>query len=359
MSAAVPEAGAGPEAGAMPEAGAGPRVDAAVASVPKAELHCHLEGAARPELVRSLAREHGIDLSHVFDADGRYRSGDFSTFLATYDEVVEVFRRPEDYQALARDHYLWLAEQGAIYGEIFVSPSHANKLGFGWPTLVEAIVLGMHEARDASGGAGRGIEGRIVATGVRHFGPLDVEEAIETVLAHPHPTVTGFGLAGDERQHHAADFSRAFQMAREAGLGLTAHAGEHMGPESVTHALDQLGVGRVGHGVRAAEDPALVDRIVAERVVLEVCPGSNVALGVYDTPADHPFGQLWDAGARVTLNSDDPPFFHTDLAAEYAFGTDVAGLAREDLLEVTRTAIEVAFVDENTRAALLARVDGA
>ena len=325
-------------------------------TTPKAELHCHLEGAARPELVRSLARDHGIDLAHVFDADGRYRSGDFSTFLATYDEVVEVFREPDDYRALARDHYTWLAEQGAIYAEIFVSPSHAGKLGFGWPTLLEAIALGMREARDATGGEGHGIEGRIIATGVRHYGPLDVEEAAETVVAHPHPLVTGFGLAGDERQHHAADFSRAFQIARGAGLGLTAHAGEHEGPESVVHALDQLQVTRIGHGVRAAEDPALVDRIVAERIVLEVCPGSNVALGVYETAADHPFGQLWDAGARVTLNSDDPPFFHTDLAAEYAFARDVAGLAETDLLEVTRTALEAAFVDEATRARLLARV---
>ena len=320
-------------------------------SIPKAELHCHLEGAARPELVRRLAREHGIDLAHVFDADGRYVQGDFTTFLATYDDVVEVFRTPEDYGALALDHYTWLAEQGAIYAEIFVSPAHANRSGFGWPALVEAIVAGIDEARGA-----HGIEGRIVATGVRHFGPESVLEAARIVADHPHPWVTGFGLAGDERQHHVRDFAPAFDIVREAGLGLTAHAGEFAGPQSVVDALDWLKVGRIGHGVRAIEDEAVVDRLAAERIVLEVCPGSNIALGIYEEAADHPLGRLWDAGVRVTLNSDDPPFFHTDLAAEYAFAAEEKRLEEANLREITRTAVEAAFVDEATRARLLARV---
>ena len=325
--------------------------DFPILPVPKAELHCHLEGAARPELVRSLARKHGIDLAHVFTPEGDYLKGDFTTFLSTYDEVVEVFREPEDYEALAQDHFTWLAEQGAIYGEVFLSPSHGNKLGFGWPVLVEAVALGLEAAREA-----HGIEGRIVATGVRHYGPLDVMEAAETITRHPHPLVTGFGLAGDERQHHTAEFAPAFAMAREAGLGITCHAGEFMGPPSVEHALD-LGVTRIGHGVRAAEDPSLVDRIVAERIVLEVCPNSNLALGVYETADDHPLGLLWDAGARITLNSDDPPFFHTSLADDYAFARDRAGFSRDDLIEVTRTALEAAFVDDATRARLMGRLD--
>ena len=320
--------------------------------VPKAELHCHIEGAARPELVRSLARRHGIDLAHVFDADGLYRSGDFTTFLETYDEVVRVFREPEDYQALARDHYSWLAEQGAIYGEIFVSPSHAEKLGFGWPALVEALALGMREARDL-----HGVEGRIIATGVRHFGPARRGGGGRDRRAAPRtrwsPASAWPATSGSTTRPSSSAPSPS--RARPASAS-PPHAGEHMGPESVTHALDQLGVTRIGHGVRAMEDPALVDRIVAERIVLEICPGSNVALGVYETLSDHPFGRFWDAGARVTLNADDPPFFHTSLADEYAFGRDVALLEEDELREVTRIALEAAFVDEETRAALLARV---
>ena len=129
-----------------------------------------------------------------------------------------------------------------------------------------------------------------------------------------------------------------------------------MGAQSVVDTLDWLGVSRIGHGVRAFEDEAVVDRLAAERIVLEVCPGSNLALGVYESAADHPFGKLWDAGVPVTLNADDPPFFHTSLAAEYAFARDEKRLEAADLLEITRTALGAAFVDEKTRAALLAKV---
>ena len=322
-----------------------------LAELPKAELHCHLEGAARPDLVRRIAGERGIDLSRLFDADGRYVSGDFTTFLSTYDEVDAVFSRPEDYVELAADHFGWLAEQGAIHGEVFASPAHAASLGMTWPEHVEAIVQGIERARKT-----HSIEARIVATGVRHFGPDSVLEAARTVADHPHPWVTGFGLAGDERQHHVRDFAPAFDVAREAGLGLTAHAGEFSGAQSVVDALDWLKVSRIGHGVRAAEDEAVMDRLAAERIVLEVCPGSNLALGVYDSAADHPLGKLWDAGVRVTLNSDDPPFFHTDLSAEYAFAAEEKRLEEADLREITRTAIEAAFVDEATRERLLAKV---
>ena len=321
------------------------------AAVPLVELHCHIEGAARPELVRRLARGHGIDLSHVFALDGTYLAGDFTRFLEIYDEVDAVFRTAEDYVELAADHFGALAEQGAIYGEVFASPAHAASLGMSWPVHVEAIVQGLERAQER-----HDIEGRIVATGVRHFGPDSVLEAAQTVARHPHAMVTGFGLAGDERQHHPRDFAAAFDVAREAGLGLTAHAGEFAGAQSVADALDYLRVSRIGHGVRAAEDEALVDRLVAERIVLEVCPGSNLALGVYEDAADHPLGRLWDAGVRVTLNSDDPPFFHTDLTAEYAFAAREKRFERADLLEVSRIAIEAAFVDEATRARLLAKL---
>lgn len=155
------------------------------------------------------------------------------------------------------------------------------------------------------------------------------------------------------------DFADAFRIAREAGLGLTAHAGELAGPQSVRDALDHFGVRRIGHGVRAIEDPALVERLVEEDIVLELCPGSNVALGLYPSIAQHPFRRLMEAGVRVTINSDDPPYFHTTLGREYDELARVQGLGRGALLAATRTAIEAAFVDEATRTRLLARVDAA
>jgi adenosine deaminase len=157
----------------------------------------------------------------------------------------------------------------------------------------------------------------MIATGLRHEGPDGVERAARYIVANPHPLVTGFGMAGDERMHQPKDFAKAFDIARDAGLAITVHAGELVGAQSVRGALDHLKPARIGHGVRAIEDPALVDRLAGEGVVLEVCPGSNIAIGVFPSYEAHPFPKLRDAGVRVTLSSDDPPFFHTSLAREY------------------------------------------
>jgi adenosine deaminase len=164
-------------------------------------------------------------------------------------------------------------------------------------------------------------------------------------------------MAGDERFGDVEDYVRAFDFAREAGLGITVHAGEFGGWESVQAALDHLRPSRIGHGVRAAENANLVKRIAAEGVVLECCPGSNIALGVYDSFASHPLPALRRAGVKVTLNSDDPPHFHTSLAREYEIARTEFKLDDKALLGLTRTAIEAAFVDRKTKAELLARLE--
>ena len=156
--------------------------------------------------------------------------------------------------------------------------------------------------------------------------------------------------------HRVADFTRAFDIARDAGLGITIHAGELSGAFSVRDALDHVRPARISHGVRAIEDADLVKRLADEGVVLEVCPGSNVALGVFPDFASHPLRALHEAGVRVTLNSDDPPFFHTSLAREYEIASAVMGFSDEEILGMTRTAIEAAFVDEATRQRLLSRL---
>jgi adenosine deaminase len=159
--------------------------------------------------------------------------------------------------------------------------------------------------------------------------------------------------------HHPRDFADAFRIAGEAGLGLTVHAGEFGGPESVRDALDHLGVSRIGHGVRAIEDPDLVRRIVDEDIVLELCTGSNIALGLYPDIASHPFRHLRDAGVRVTVSSDDPPYFGSSIGAEYGWLAEGQGLSHAALAQTTRTAIEVAFVDDETRRRLINRLEAA
>jgi len=323
-------------------------------TVPKAELHCHIEGAAPPSLVRRLAEQKGIDVSPIIDQNGKYIWSDFTTFLKAYDLASSVFKTPADYSLLTETYFRMLAAEGAIYGEVFISPDHAQAAGLSYRSYVEGLAAGIERAK-----ADTGIEGRMIAIGVRHFGSSSVERVVREVIGNPHPLVTGFGLAGDEREGHPANFAKAFRMASEAGLGLTAHAGEFGGPDSVLAALEFLRVKRIGHGVRAIEDKDLVRRLADERVVLEVCPGSNMALGVYSVLRFHPVNLLRRAGVRLTLNSDDPPFFNTTLGKEYASVARTFGWSLDDQLDITRTAIEAAFCDDSTRQRLLVRLDSA
>ncbi|CAH2400643.1 adenosine deaminase [Mesorhizobium escarrei] len=318
----------------------------------KAELHCHIEGAAAPELVIRQAQKYGKDTSPYIQ-DGSFVWHDFTSFLAAYDFSSDLFRTEEDYARLA-DHYLTsLARDGAIYSEIFTSPDHAGKAGLSPKAYTDALGEGMTRAK-----AKTGIEGRMIVTGVRNAGVESIEQAARFAARCGHPLVTGFGVAGDERMGDLEDYVRAFEIAREAGLGITVHAGELMGWESVEAALDHIRPSRIGHGVRAIENPDLIRRVADEGVVLECCPSSNIALKVFDSFADHPFPALLAAGCKVTLNSDDPPYFRTSLKREYDIAAEHFSMNDKALAAVTRTAINAAFVDKKTKAMLLGRLDG-
>jgi adenosine deaminase len=319
----------------------------------KAELHCHIEGAATPELVKRQAQKYGADTS-PFIKDDSFVWHDFTSFLAAYDFSANLFRSEEDYARLAEHYLSSLARDGAIYSEIFISPDHAKGAGLSPAAYTNALGEGLARAR-----AKTGIEGRMIVIGVRHFGVEAVEQAARFATRCGNPLVTGFGMAGEERFGDLEDYERAFEIAREAGLGITVHAGELAGWESVKAALDYIRPSRIGHGVRAIENPDIVKRIADEGVVLEVCPVSNVELKVFDGYGNHPFRSLMEAGCKVTLGSDDPPYFWTSLKKEYEVAGRHFGLDAKALTAVTRTAIEAAFVDRKTRAALLARLNGA
>jgi adenosine deaminase len=201
-----------------------------------------------------------------------------------------------------------------------------------------------------------GIEARLIVTGERHFGPERVVKAAEYAAKSDNPLITGFNMAGEERMGYVADYARAFDIAREAGLGITIHAGEVCGAFSVADAVNLVRPQRIGHGVRAIEDMDLVKRLADLGTVLEVCPGSNVALNVFPDFQSHPLRKLRDAGVKVTISSDDPPFFHTSLKREYEMASSAFGFSDDEIDAMTRTAIEAAFVDEATRTALLAKL---
>ncbi|HGG06421.1 MAG TPA: adenosine deaminase, partial [Aliiroseovarius sp.] len=281
---------------------------------PKAELHLHLEGAAPPAFIRGLAREKNLDISNIFDADGAYSYRDFWHFLDVYEAATSTLKSPEDYARLTTAVLEDCAAQGVIYVEAFLSPDFCGGRDVGaWRDYLAAMRAAADKAE-----ATHGITMRGVITAIRHFGPDKARETAFCAQDTAGDWVTGFGIAGDERAGALADFAYAFDMAREAGLGLTAHAGEWNGPDEVRAAVQHLGVSRIGHGVRAIEDPALVVELAEKAIVLEVCPGSNVALGVYPTLVDHPVKALRDAGVAITISTDDPPFFHTDMTQEFA-----------------------------------------
>ncbi len=322
---------------------------------PKVELHLHIEGAAPPEFVRGLAKEKGIDLSGIFAADGSYSYTDFWHFLKVYEAATSVLTSPEDYARLTRAVLAESAASGVVYSETFLSPDFCGGRDVSaWTEYLHAIREAAEEAERQDGITLRGI-----VTCIRHFGP---EKAKETALCAAETVgdwLVGFGIAGDEKAGKPGDFTYAFDMAREAGLRLTAHAGEWGGPDSVRDALRDLGVERIGHGVRAIEDPALVDRLAEDGIVLEVCPGSNVALGIYPTWADHPIARLREKGVRVTVSTDDPPFFHTTMTNEFDRLADAFGWEEEDFAALNRAAMEAAFCDDETRARCLTILESA
>jgi adenosine deaminase len=190
---------------------------------------------------------------------------------------------------------------------------------------------------------------------VRHLGPERALDVARRTVAEPHPYVTGFGMGGDEANFPPHLFREAFEIAAEAGLGITCHAGEWGGPESVRGALELPNITRIGHGVRSIEDPGLVRELADRRIVLEVCPTSNVALGLFADYESHPLSALFEAGVPVTLGSDDPPYWAASIGREYAVAEQM-GLEAHG---ITQTALESAFLEPPQRAALLDRLNGA
>ena len=320
-------------------------------TVPEAELHVHLEGTAPPELVTRIAARNGLSLpDRLLETDGRFRYTDFLDFLRTYDLAASVIRTGEDYRDITYEYLYSCARGGAIYVELTASPDHAALVGLSDEEHWDGIARGIDDARRDTG-----IEGRILVSAVRNFGVEQALRVARHAAERPHPYIVGFSMAGDEAGYPAHDFVEVFTIAADAGLGCTIHAGEWAGAESVRAALE-LPVSRISHGVRAIEDPALVSELAARAIVLECCPTSNVVLGVYPSYEEHPLPALRAAGVRVTLGSDDPPYFGATIAGEYNVCAERFGFDDDELREITRTAIDAAFCDEELRAALLTRL---
>ncbi len=319
--------------------------------VPKAELHVHLEGTAPPDLIRRIAERNGLAVPEgIFAAPDRFAYRDFLDFLDTYDKAASVIRTGEDYRDIAYEYLVKCAGEGAVYVELTASPDHARLVGLGDEEHIDGIARGIDDARRDAG-----IEGRILISCVRNFGVEPALRVAHYAAERPHPYIVGFSMAGDEENYPPAAYAGAFEVAAEAGLGCTVHAGEWAGPDSVRGGLE-LRVSRIAHGVRSIEDQALVEELAERGTYLEGCPTSNVVLGIYPSYDEHPLPRLRAAGVNVTLGSDDPPYFGASIGGEYELCRLHFGFTDDDLRSITRTALEAAFCDEALKQRLKQRV---
>jgi adenosine deaminase len=313
--------------------------------MPKVELHLHLEGAAPPAFIAGLAREKNMDISGIFDERGDYAYRDFDHFLRVYEAACTTLTGPEEFRRLALAVLEESASHGVVYSETFLSPDFCGGGDLSaWRDYLAAI-------EDAAAVAERtmGITLRGIVTCIRHNGPAQARTAARCAAETSGGFITGFGMAGAEMEGRPGDFAYSFDMAREAGLRLTCHAGEWGGPDMVADTIRDLGVERIGHGVNAHTDAALIDEIAENGIVLEVCPGSNVVLGVAKTWGDHPIAKLRDRGVKVTVSTDDPPFFHTNMTNEFNMLSKVFGWVEDDFKALNAAAIDAAFCDDATR----------
>lgn len=324
-----------------------------IEACPKIELHLHLEGAAPPHFIRQIAAEKHEDIGGIFAANGDYKFSDFRHFLKVYEAATSVLTGPEDFYRLTCEVLQQSAEQGVIYTEVFVSLDFCGGCDLAaWQEYLAAIEQAAAQSEREFGIVAKGI-----VTCIRHFGPDQARKAARCAAETAGDFIVGFGMGGDELQSRQGDFAYGFDMAREAQLYLTTHAGEWGGAESVRQAVFDLKVERIGHGIQVINDPSLVDELVARQITLEVCPGSNVALGVYPTLDAHPVNDLRSAGVKTTISTDDPPFFHTTLGQEYRQLADTFGWTSKDFTALNKTAAEAAFCSAETRQSLLERLE--
>ncbi|MFF8259965.1 adenosine deaminase [Streptomyces virginiae] len=325
--------------------------------LPKAHLHLHFTGSMRPSTLLELADKYGVRLPDALTAGEppKLRATDergWFRFQRLYDAARSCLREPEDIQRLVREAAEEDVRDGSGWLEIQVDPtSYAPLLG----GMIPAVEIILDAVDAASRETGLGMRVLIAANRMKH--PLDARTLARLAVRYADRGVVGFGLSNDERRGMARDFDRAFAIARDGGLLAAPHGGELAGPSSVRDCLDDLHAARIGHGVRAAEDPRLLKRLADRQITCEVCPASNVALGVYERPEDVPLRRLFEAGVPMALGADDPLLFGSRLAAQYEIARRHHGFTDAELAELARQSVRGSAAPDEVQAKLLAGID--
>ncbi len=325
-----------------------------IAGLPKAELHVHHVGSASPRIVAELAARHP-DSKVPTDPDALadyFTFTDFAHFIEVYLSVVDLVRTPEDVRLLTYEVARDMARQNIRYAELTITPYSSTRRGIDERAFMAAI----EDARKAA----EAELGVVLRWCFDIPGEAGLEAAEETarlaVELHPEGLVS-FGLGGPEIGVPRPQFKPYFDRARAAGLRSVPHAGETTGPETVWDALNELGAERIGHGTSSVKDPALLAHLAEHRIALEVCPTSNIATRAVERLEDHPIKRMVEAGVLVTINSDDPPMFGTDLNNEYAVAARLLDLDERGLAALAKNAVEASFLDETGKARLREEID--
>jgi len=331
-------------------------IDAAewLRGLPKAELHLHLEGTIKPETLVELSRRHDAEPLSLEAARGLYQYENFLGFLMSFKAVTERLKGPDDYELITHNMVRELAAQGVVHAEVYISFG----IIYYWKKedvepYVEAIERGrLRGERDF------GTTVLWIIDAVRHFG---VDEAARVFrkaaeLRPMYPSIVGIGIGGDEERGPADWFRELYSEARAAGLRLTAHAGESCGPESVWSAIN-IGAERIGHALAAQRDAELMEVLAQKQIPVELNVTSNIRTGCCPGYDEHPVKQYFDAGLMVTLNSDDPPMFGSDLLGEYVIAQERYGFTLEQMRELAANAVEASFLEPSRKLDLLKRVE--
>ena len=322
--------------------------------LPKAELHLHLEGTIKPETLLELSRRHDNEPLTIEGARSLYQYENFLGFLMSFKAVTERLRGPEDYELITYNMIRELAAQGVVHAEVYVS---FGIIYYWKKTEVEPYMAAIERGR-VRGEKDFGTSVLWIVDAVRHFG---VEEAARVFdkaaeLRATYPSTVGIGIGGDEARGPADQFRDLCRMARGAGLRLTAHAGESVGPESIWSAIN-IGAERIGHALAAQHDAELLEVLARKQIPLEINVTSNIKTGCCGGFDEHPVKEYFDSGLMVTLNSDDPPMFGSDLLGEYVLAQERYGFTLEQMRELAANAVEASFLDPARKLALLQRVE--
>ena len=323
-----------------------------VVTIPKVELHVHLNGSITESTAAALARRNGADPEQSLVLEGGRYPGtypDFGGFLAAYLAANAFVRTPEDLELVAADFARGQAAQNVVYSEAIFTAMIFVRNGMDTAAMWSALGRGL---------AAAGPETRVglVVDAIRDLGRAEADATVEAIDGADAPIV-GLGLTGVEGTMPVEDFLPFRDEARRRGLGFEVHAGEMGPPSSIVESLDVLRADRIGHGVAAIRDEPLLDRYVREGIVVDVCPSSNVSIGLFPSLETHPFAEFWRRGVTFTVSSDDPPFFRTTLTDELRHVVRIARLSRADLAELQRRAARAAFQPQAVRDELIARID--